>query len=248
MLGAQVRDGAGGRDRRRRRPLPRRALRHLVGRGHRRQVRLAARCRRTACSIPKLREGFAELGKLGLTFDSWHFHPQLPDLVDLARAFPDRRSSSTMSAACWASASMPASTAEIMPAVEEEHRRARRVPQRQHEAGRARHDLVRLRLRVRATRRPRREELAETWRPYIETCIEAFGADRCMFESNFPPDKQSCGYTELWNAFKRMTKSASADEKTRALQRHRGAGSIKHASRRSGHSCAQASSRLRPRS
>ncbi|HEY6716032.1 MAG TPA: amidohydrolase family protein, partial [Reyranella sp.] len=39
---------------------------------------------------PKFREGFAELDKLGLTFDSWHFHPQLPDLVDLARAFPDQ--------------------------------------------------------------------------------------------------------------------------------------------------------------
>src|SRR5437899_11467021 len=38
----------------------------------------------------KFREGFAELGKLGLTFDSWHFHPQLPDLVDLARAFPNQ--------------------------------------------------------------------------------------------------------------------------------------------------------------
>src|SRR6267154_2449237 len=38
---------------------------------------------------PTFREGFAELGTLGLSFDSWHFHPQLPDLVDLARAFPD---------------------------------------------------------------------------------------------------------------------------------------------------------------
>ena len=45
-----------------------------------------------------------------------------------------------------------------------------------------------------------------------------------MFESNFPPDKQSCGYTELWNAFKRITAGASAAEKTRPLQRHRGAG------------------------
>jgi L-fuconolactonase len=63
---------------------------------------------------------------------------------------------------------------------------------------------------------PSSEKLAETWRPYIETCIEAFGANRCMFESNFPPDKQSCGYTELWNAFKHLTKNASADEK-RAL-------------------------------
>jgi predicted TIM-barrel fold metal-dependent hydrolase len=34
-----------------------------------------------------------------------------------------------------------------------------------------------------------------------------------MFESNFPPDKQSCGYTELWNAFKRITAAASAAEK-----------------------------------
>jgi L-fuconolactonase len=35
-----------------------------------------------------------------------------------------------------------------------------------------------------------------------------------MFESNFPPDKQSGGYTELWNAFKRITANASAVEKT----------------------------------
>jgi len=63
-------------------------------------------------------------------------------------------------------------------------------------------------------RPPSSQELAATWRPYIETCIEAFGAERCMFESNFPPDKQSCGYTELWNAFKHLTKKASAAEKT----------------------------------
>ena len=51
-------------------------------------------------------------------------------------------------------------------------------------------------------------------RPWVLHCIEAFGVDRCMFESNFPPDKQSCGYTELWNAFKHLTKNASAAEKT----------------------------------
>ncbi len=60
---------------------------------------------------------------------------------------------------------------------------------------------------------PSSDELAAAWRPYIEPCIEAFGVDRCMFESNFPPDKQSCGYTELWNAFKRITTGASAEEK-----------------------------------
>ena len=40
-----------------------------------------------------------------------------------------------------------------------------------------------------------------------------FGPNRAMFESNFPPDKQSCGYTELWNAFKHITKGASAADK-----------------------------------
>jgi L-fuconolactonase len=60
---------------------------------------------------------------------------------------------------------------------------------------------------------PSSQELADAWRMYIEPCIEAFGVDRCMFESNFPPDKQSGGYTELWNAFKIITAGASADEK-----------------------------------
>ena len=61
---------------------------------------------------------------------------------------------------------------------------------------------------------PTSADLAAAWRQYIEPCIEAFGVNRCMFESNFPPDKQSCGYTELWNAFKRITAGASAAEKT----------------------------------
>ena len=65
-----------------------------------------------------------------------------------------------------------------------------------------------------APRRPPRSEIADAWRPWIETCIEAFGADRCMFESNFPVDKISTGYAVLWNAFKRMAAGASAAEKT----------------------------------
>jgi predicted TIM-barrel fold metal-dependent hydrolase len=60
----------------------------------------------------------------------------------------------------------------------------------------------------------RSEQLAEEWKPYIETCIEAFGADRCMFESNFPVDIGSCTYDVLWNAFKLIAKDASATEKT----------------------------------
>src|SRR5262249_40578458 len=52
------------------------------------------------------------------------------------------------------------------------------------------------------------------WRPYIETCVEAFGPARCMFESNFPPDRKTCDYGILWNAFKRVASQYSATEQT----------------------------------
>lgn len=56
-------------------------------------------------------------------------------------------------------------------------------------------------------------ELAEAWRPYVETCIDLFGPDRCMFESNFPVDKAMYSYRTLWNAFKRLTEDLRADER-----------------------------------
>jgi len=43
--------------------------------------------------------------------------------------------------------------------------------------------------------------------------IELFGVERCMFESNFPVDKLSCGYTVLWNSFKKLTRDYSAAER-----------------------------------
>jgi predicted TIM-barrel fold metal-dependent hydrolase len=61
---------------------------------------------------------------------------------------------------------------------------------------------------------PTSEQAAAAWRPYIETCIEAFGPDRCMFESNFPPDKGQCSYQVIFNAFKRIAAQYSEGEKT----------------------------------
>jgi L-fuconolactonase len=57
-------------------------------------------------------------------------------------------------------------------------------------------------------------QLAAEWKPYIETCIELFGTQRCMFESNFPVDLGSCTYPVLWNAFKVLAQNYSAAEKT----------------------------------
>ena len=60
---------------------------------------------------------------------------------------------------------------------------------------------------------PSSEQLAAAWRPYIETCIAAFGPERAMFESNFPVDKGSGSYPVFWNAFKRIAAGCSAAEK-----------------------------------
>lgn len=64
-----------------------------------------------------------------------------------------------------------------------------------------------------APRPPSSSDLADRWRPYIETCITLFGADRCLFEGNFPVDKSQCDYVTLWNAFKRIARGASPTEK-----------------------------------
>jgi len=60
---------------------------------------------------------------------------------------------------------------------------------------------------------PTSEQMALFWRPWIGSCIELFGPDRCLFESNFPVDKMGTGWVQLWNAFKRIASGASPEEK-----------------------------------
>ncbi len=57
-------------------------------------------------------------------------------------------------------------------------------------------------------------ELSEAMAPYYQSCINSFGVQRCMFESNFPVDRASCSYTVLWNAFKRLTQGYSRAERS----------------------------------
>ena len=61
------------------------------------------------------------------------------------------------------------------------------------------------------------EELAEAMKPWMRHCIEQFGPDRCMFESNFPPDKVSFSYNIMYNAFKLLSKDYSATERAALL-------------------------------
>ncbi len=68
---------------------------------------------------------------------------------------------------------------------------------------------------------PSSEDLAEAWRPFVETCLEAFGPKRLMFESNFPVDKRYYSYGVMWNAFKRLAASYERRRKGRPVLQHR---------------------------
>ncbi len=57
------------------------------------------------------------------------------------------------------------------------------------------------------------EEMAQSIAPFMNHCIEKFGSNRCMFESNFPVDKVSFSYNVMYNAFKRVSQGYSASER-----------------------------------
>jgi L-fuconolactonase len=161
---------------------------------------------------PKFREGLAQLAGLGLSFESWQYHPQLPDAIDLARAFPDTTIILNHVGGVLGVGPYSGRRNEILTGWRKDIAELAKCPNVNVKLGGIGMTSFGFDFHERDVP-PSSEELAAAWRQYVEPCIESFGVDRCMFESNFPPDKQSCGYTELWNAFKRITSGASASEK-----------------------------------
>jgi predicted TIM-barrel fold metal-dependent hydrolase len=158
------------------------------------------------------REGFACLAPLGLSFDAWLLEPQLPDLIDLARAFPDTQIILDHVGTPLGRGRYEGRREERFPIWRENLRELARSPNVAVKLGGLAMTFCNFPSFLAEPRAPS-SQLAEEWRPYVETCIEAFGADRCMFESNFPVDMGACDYATLWNAFKRLAAGASEAEK-----------------------------------
>ena len=161
---------------------------------------------------PRFRAGFAALAPLGLSFDAWMYHTQLAELADLARAFPGTvvvldHVGGTIGIGPYAG-----KREAVLAEWRENLREVARCPNVFVKLGGLGMRLFGFDFGSRE-RPPSSAELAASWRPYIETCIELFGAERCMFESNFPVDKGSFSYAVLWNAFKRLAARASQAEK-----------------------------------
>ncbi len=151
------------------------------------------------------------LAAKNLSLDSWLYHPQLDEVGELADAVPDLRIILNHVGSPILGGPYRERRQEVFA-----HWQAgiHRVAQRPN---------VYIKLGALPIRMPDfqgdrslppgSEEVAAAWRPWIETCIEAFGPARSMFESNFPVQKRWCSYQVCWNAFKRLASGASASEK-----------------------------------
>jgi predicted TIM-barrel fold metal-dependent hydrolase len=159
------------------------------------------------------RKGFACLAPLGLSFDAWLFHPQIGELVDLARAFPDTRIVLDHCGGPAGIGSYANRREEIFSGWKASIQEVARCPNVTVKLGGLAMRLLGFDFHERPMP-PSSKELAAAWRPYVETCIEAFGPARAMFESNFPPDKGQCSYQVIFNAFKRVAAPYSETEKT----------------------------------
>jgi predicted TIM-barrel fold metal-dependent hydrolase len=159
------------------------------------------------------RKGFACLAPLNLSFDAWLFHPQIGELTDLARAFPDTRIMLDHCGGPVGIGRFAGKRDETFASWKASIQQIAKCPNVSVKLGGLAMRLLGYDFHERPMP-PSSEQAAAAWRPYIETCIEAFGPNRAMFESNFPPDKGQCSYQVIFNAFKRIAAQYSEAEKT----------------------------------
>lgn len=158
------------------------------------------------------RRGFACLKRYGLCFDAWLYHSQLSELSDLACVFPDVLIILDHIGGPLGVGPYKGKRDEVFQAWSKGISELSTCPNVVLKLGgigstRSGYDWHERVARIGSA------ELASVMAPYFHWCIEKFGVDRCMFESNFPVDKVSYDYVVIWNAFKRMALGYSSAER-----------------------------------
>jgi predicted TIM-barrel fold metal-dependent hydrolase len=161
---------------------------------------------------PRVREAIARLAPLGLAYESWLFHPQIPHLADLARAQPQttivlNHCGGPLGVGRWAGRED-----EVYPVWKKDMQALAHCPNVHVKVGGLGTTTVGFELWDRDTPISS-QELARAWSKWIEPTLQMFGPSRCMFESNFPIDKRTMSYAVLWNAFKVLAKGYGREEK-----------------------------------
>jgi predicted TIM-barrel fold metal-dependent hydrolase len=160
----------------------------------------------------KFRRGFAELGPRGMTFEAWCYHTQIAEVTDLARAFPDTTIILDHFGGPLGTGPYAGKANEVFETWKPLIRELATCENVFAKLGGINMDVNGFAWHEKPNP-PSSAALADATRRYYDYAIEAFGANRCMFESNFPVDKLSCSYQVVWNTFKRIASGATATEK-----------------------------------
>ncbi|MDP6606096.1 MAG: amidohydrolase family protein [Dehalococcoidia bacterium] len=163
---------------------------------------------------PAFREGFAHLAANEMTFEAWLFHPQIPQLEDLAKAFPE--TTMIVNHLAGPLGIGPYRLDEVFEGWKAGITALAGYPNLVIKVGGIQMPLNGFGWHERE-RAPTSDELLEENRRWYMHAIEAFGPERCMFESNFPVDRASCSYTVVWNQFKKLSADFSDGERAAML-------------------------------
>ena len=162
--------------------------------------------------LKEFREGFARLAPAGLSYDAWLLHPQIRELTDLAEAFPETIIIFDHFGGPLGIGPYQGKQRDIFP-------QWQRDVQQLSKCANVVAKLGGLAMPINGWGWDEREmpassdELVAAHQDYYLHTIDCFGPERCMFESNFPVDKASISYAVLWNAFKKLARSYSPEEK-----------------------------------
>lgn len=160
---------------------------------------------------PRVSDAVKVIQRMGLSLDCWLYHTQLDEFAQLADAHPDLTIVLNHVGSPILGGPYRGRTDEVF-----EHWKVGIVHASERQNVFVKLGAMPIRMPSYAGDRtlpPGSEEVAAAWRPWMETCIEAFGVERSMYESNFPVQKRWCSYQVCWNAFKRISAGASVAEK-----------------------------------
>ena len=161
---------------------------------------------------PDFRRGVAHLGTRGLTYDTWNYHHQIPAFRDLAEACPDTTMVLDHFGTPLGVGQYEGQRAEIFARWKDDIAAVAQCPNvaaklggmAMPDNGYGWHECE---------SPPTSDEFVEVQAGWYHHTIGCFGAERCMFESNFPVDRVSIGYGVLWNGLKKI--AADYDEAAR---------------------------------
>ncbi len=158
------------------------------------------------------RAGARVLARLGLSFEAWLYFPQLPDLAAFANAVPELTIISNHIGGLMRAGPYSGRDDEVIAQWRQGIAAVAACPNVYMKLGGI--GMPRTGFEWHEREKPiGSEELAESIAPFMHYCIEQFGPERCMFESNFPVDKVSFSYNSLYNAFKRLSAAYSESER-----------------------------------